>query len=322
MTSKKQSLQDGALCLLLLLWALGLFLYGQEIAAATASALELCLFILLPSLFPFFVLSSLLISSGIVTRLSSRLERPMRALFNLPGTCAVPLLLGMIGGYPVGARTASDLYQQGLCSFEQAKRLLCFCNNAGPAFFISVIGAGFLHDAKLGVLLWLVHLLAAGVLSLFPLQKGLSKQKDAAITTVDAPASLLSAFLQAVTGAFSSFLNVCAFVLIFAVITRLSVTTSWFIRFCEALPGTAAFWQGIGVGILELTTGTSILSAAGLPRKRLLVSLSFLCGWGGISVQCQSVSLIRAAGLPCRPYLLAKLLQGVLAGALTLLLGI
>jgi len=321
-TSKKQSLRDGMFLLLLLLWALGLFLHGRQVAAATASALELCLFILLPSLFPFFVLSSLLISSGIVTRLAPKLEHIMWGLFGLQGACAVPILLGVIGGYPVGARAVSDLYQQGLCSSSQAERLLRFCNNAGPSFFISVIGGGLLQDTKLGVLLWLTHLLSAFILSLIPFRKDIPQKNRLVSASADKKTPLLPAFLQAVTDAFASFINICAFVLIFAVITRLSITTPLFFRLCNALPGSAVFWQGFCAGFLELTTGTSMLTAGRLPRKLLLAALSFLCGWGGISVQCQSVSLLHAAGLPCRNYLLAKLLQGVMAGGLTLILGL
>ena len=308
--------------LVLLLWALGLFLFGQQVAAATASALELCLFILLPSLFPFLVLSSLLISSGVVTRIAPRLERPMRVLFDLPGTCVIPILLGAIGGYPVGARAVSELYQQGLCSLPQAKRLLRFCNNAGPSFFISVIGGGLLHDMKLGALLWMVHLLAAFMVSLFPFQKDIPAENCTVSAYTNPATPLLSAFLQAVTAAFSSFLNICAFVLIFAVITRLSITMPFFFRLCNLLPGSAVFWQGLCTGFLELTAGVSMLISGGLPRKLLLAALSFLCGWGGISVQCQSVSLLRAAGLPCRRYILSKLFHGLLAGGLTLILGL
>lgn len=302
----------------LALCGLGLLLCGKQVAEATASALELCLFVLLPSLFPFFVLSSLLISSGVVQRLAPLLERPMQAVFGLSGSCAAPVLLGALGGYPIGARSTADLYLSGQCSLCEAMHLLRFCNNAGPAFLIGVVGGGLLQDPRTGVLLWLIHLFSAFTLSLSSFNRKDSVKAKSITANTNNSASLLSTFLQSVADAFSSFLNICAFVILFAILTRLLTTTPLFIRICSLLPGPFSFWNGLSTGILELTAGSAVLASARLPRRLLLPTLSFLCGWGGISVQCQSISLLRKAGLPCRGYLLAKLLQGLLAAILTL----
>ena len=120
-------------------------------------------------------------------------------------------------------------------------------------------------------------------------------------------------FLQAVTDSMGAFLNVCAFVLIFAVLMCLLEQFPLLSR----LPPP---WDGLLYGFAELTGGIAKLAAASLPQRVLLPAMSFLCGWGGLSVQCQTIDLLHRAGLPCRGYLRAKLLHGCAAAALTLLI--
>ena len=111
-----------------------LLLLPEVSAQAARDAMLLCAQTLIPSLFPFFVLSSLLIACGASELLSALLSPLMRPLFGLSGTGAAALALGLCGGYPVGARTAAELVENGALSQEEGERLLALCNNAGPGF--------------------------------------------------------------------------------------------------------------------------------------------------------------------------------------------
>jgi len=300
---------DGLYPALLGCLGVGLLLYARPVSAAVADSLALCITVLLPTLFPFFVLSSLLTQSCAFKGWG----RLMEGLFGLPGAMAPALLLGAFGGYPVGARTVAQLYSQGRCSKEQAEKALGFCNNAGPAFVISAVGSGMLGDGRLGLRLWVVHLVSALLIGLFSGRNQYAvKANDYTPSSARSPGGT-AAFLQAVTGAMGAFLNVCAFVLIFAVLLCLLEQLPWL----SSLP---APWDGLLYGILELTGGASRLAETALPRRILLPALSFLCGWGGLSVQCQAMDLLHRAGLPCRRYLKSKLLHGLTAAALSLLI--
>ena len=311
--SRKRSLADGCLLFLLVVCGAGLLLWSEDVSAVMTATVDLCIRILLPSLFPFFVLSSLLVSSGIVQRLAPRLEHFTRVVFGLPGSCAPAVLLGAIGGYPVGAKTVCALFQQGNCRKEDAVHALHFCNNAGPAFVIGAIGSGLLGDKQLGILLYGLHLISALLIGSISNEYKVAV-KQYSITEKDKKRPPFTAcFLQAVTGSFSAFLNVCAFVLLFAVIMCL-------IGQLPLLSRLDPLCHGMLCGVLELTSGSMALASAALPKRVLLPALSFLCGWGGLSVQMQTVSFLREAGLPCREYLRYKLLHGALAALLTLIL--
>ena len=313
---KKQRLQDAFVLCGFLLCGAGLLCYSKAVSAAMTQALALCVQVLLPSLFPFFVLSSMVISTGVIQRLSTRLEKPFQWLFGLPGSFGAALLLGAAGGYPVGAKTIATLYQQGQCSKRDAEKALRFCNNAGPAFLISAVGASLLQDPHAGLNLYAVHVLSALIIG-FIYRKNTDYVKYHCITADHMRSTAtISLFLRAVTDAFSSFLNVSAFVLIFSVISTMLQQLP-LIDSLHCLPGGGILWYGLLAGFLELTSGVACLTQGVLPPSSLLPALSFLCGWGGCSVQFQTISLLHDAGLSCRQYLKSKLLQGILAALIT-----
>ena len=125
------------------LWGFGLLCAVLSLLSCPEEALEaarggvtLCLNVIIPSLFPFFVLSALVVDLGLSRYFGRALQWMMRPLFHVSGTCASALALGLIGGYPVGARTAISLYEKGLCSKTEAERMLAFCtaqpHDGGP----------------------------------------------------------------------------------------------------------------------------------------------------------------------------------------------
>lgn len=113
----------------------GAALFPDVSAAAAREGVALCLQTVLPSLFPFFVLSSLLVQSDVPRLLSRAMAGVMYPLFGVSGAGASALILGLLGGYPVGARTVAELYGRGEIAREEAEQLLAFCNNSGPGFF-------------------------------------------------------------------------------------------------------------------------------------------------------------------------------------------
>ncbi|MBQ9647799.1 MAG: sporulation protein, partial [Oscillospiraceae bacterium] len=154
-------LKDFLLFLLLALFAAALLFFPAEASDAARQGLRLCFQTVLPSLFPFFVLSALVVASGAGDAFGRALEPVMRPLFYLSGAGASALALGLVGGYPVGARTVAELYRAGNLSKAEAERLLSFCNNAGPGFILGICGDAVFGSVRAGLYLYLVHVAAA-----------------------------------------------------------------------------------------------------------------------------------------------------------------
>lgn len=304
----------------LLLFALGLTAAPAQSAEGAREGLRLCGNVIIPSLFPFFVLSSLVVELGLSARLGRMLEGVMAPLFHVNGRCAAALVLGLIGGYPVGARTALELYRRGQCSKEEAERLLAFCNNAGPSFILGVVGAGIFGSGRVGALLCLTHAVSALLVGLLFRFSG--KDMPRRFSPRPAPPVIRTvrfsdAFLRAVRDSLASTLNICAFVTFFAVVLRL-LTAFGVISALSSLLGlfgVEEVWaRRLAAGFLELSSGVSSLSGGGMEAVPMA---AFMLGWAGFSVHCQVLSLLGDSALSPKRYFLGKLCHSVFAAALT-----
>ena len=311
-----------------LLWAtLALVLWPEQSMGAMRDGIKLCGNVILPSLFPFFVLSSLVVELGMSRYLGKLLEPVMAPLFRVNGNCAAALALGAVGGYPVGARTAIQIYETGQCSRTEAERMLAFCNNSGPAFILGVVGAGVFGSGAAGLLLYLAHLLASllvGVLFRFykpqdgpQTRRGRGPQFQAA--------SFPKAFTRSVTGALTSTLNICAFVLFFTVFLRI-LAHAGILKLLGGLLsallaplGMDQTWaERLLTGLVEVSSGVSSLTDGALSGR--LSMAAFMLGWAGVSVHCQVLAFLGDSGLSVRTYLVGKLLHGGLSALLARLL--
>ncbi len=273
---------------LLALFAAALLCFPSEAAGAARGALALCFRSVLPSLFPFFVLSSLLVALGAADAFARVLRPVMRPLFGLSGAGALALALGLVGGYPVGARTTAELYRGGGLSKSEAETLLGFCNNAGPGFMLGVCGASALQNARAGAYLCLVH--AAAALLAGPLlcrappapARGCAPERvppRPARVKRNVPRSRASAFTASVRDSFAAVWSVCGFIVIFAVILR-------FLTLLLPAGAENATWYPLPLGAVELTSG--VLAVA--PDRGGFVLCAALLGWGGASVQAGAIS--------------------------------
>ena len=271
---------------------------------AARDGLRLCGNVIVPSLFPFFVLSSLMVELGLTRCLGKVFQGVMGPLFRVNGACASALALGFVGGYPVGARTAISLYQSGQCSKTEAERLLAFCNNSNPVFLISVLGVGVFGSVRAGVWLWLIHVLSALLTGL--VFRGSGKSASRQELTRRPPfraVSFAEAFTGAVRSSLAGILSVCAFVVFFYVLA-------------QPLTAMGGRLGAVLVAALELFSLTPLLTADAFGF--LLAAAA--AGWGGLSVLCQTLAVLEGSGLRLRNCFLGKVVQSALSLLLAALL--
>lgn len=318
----RQGVRDALLGAALILAAASLVLWPQQSMEAAREGLGLCANVIIPSLFPFFVLSGLVVELGLAGYVGRVLEKIMVPLFRVPGACASALALGFIGGYPVGARTAISLYEAGLCSKTEAERLLAFCNNSGPAFILGVVGAGVFCDGRVGVLLYLTHTLASVCVGLvFRFYKGSGESGSVGRSPCSPIRArrLSTAFTETVKNSFLSVLNICAFVVFFTVVTRMLTVSGVLPTLAEGLAallgplGMTGEWsRRLLIGVLEISSGVWSLNGEGSFGGRLSMA-AFMLGWAGISVHCQVLSFLGDSRLSVGTYVTGKMLHAGLS---------
>ena len=237
-------------------------------------------------------MTNLLLRLGMASWLQGLFAPILRPLTGLPGVCAAPVLMGLLGGYPAGARAAAGLWEDGLITRREAELLLGFCNNCGCAFLYAYVGAGMLQSPRAGLWLIAVHALSALLAGVFLCRLERDRGRAPLPCALPAePPSLSAALSASVRGAAASMASICAFVVLFRTLADL-------------LPGDLPPWA---LGVLELVSGTSALA----PGAAGFVSAAVITAWGGLCVHCQTLSVI--GDLSPRWHWAGKALQALLS---------
>lgn len=137
-----------------------LLIFSSNNLPAIKSGLSLWANSVVPSLFPFFVATELLMHTNIISQLGIFFNSFMQPLFNVRGEGAFAFIMGIISGYPIGAKIASNFRENNICSKEECERLLSFTNNSGPLFIIGTVGILMFKNTSVGILLFITHILA------------------------------------------------------------------------------------------------------------------------------------------------------------------
>ena len=253
--------------------------------------IQLCIETIIPALFPFIILSGI-ISSYLLGQ-SIKFLRPVGKLCRIPQGTESILLLGFLGGYPVGAQVVTQAFISGCISKTTAKRMLGFCNNAGPAFLFGMFSIIFSKPIYSWAL-WGIHILSALTVGL------LIPGEDESICSINKakPITLQAALKNAI----KTVSLICGWVIVFRII--ICIFDKWFL--C-CFPDNI---QVIVSGLLELSNGCIFLSKVPSEALRFIYA-SGLLAFGGLCVGMQTKSVTQE--LNCGFYFPGKILHTVLS---------
>ncbi len=296
-----------------------LLIFPAAAAAAVKDGLIMCIQVIIPSLFPFFITTNLLNELGASKLISSALA-PFGAKLGISGHGVSAFIIGVTGGYPLGAAYIARLRSQELISCGEASRLLVFCNNSGPAFIVGAAGIGVFSSAAVGFFLYAVHILAALSFGIMVCPKApcdICYDED-----IFSPVSFSGAITASVRRSADSVIGVCAFVVAFSalsgILDGMDIT--------RVLAGELSYHSGAELGwcrallsgILEL--GNGIGGMAGLDIRPLNIALAaFILSWGGLSVHFQTYAMISGTDIKTARYMIGRLMIAIIAASLALL---
>lgn len=260
-----------------------------------AEGLELCIRTVIPSLLPFFVLSGLM--TGTLFGAPLPFLRPLGKLCGIPDGAESLLVVGFLGGYPVGAQCVTQAYRSGCLDMSSAKRLLGFCSNAGPAFLFGM-SAFLFSDSRYPWLLFLIQILS--VLTVGSLLPGKEIRNICSISTESPSISqTMKHSLQGMTG-------VCGWIILFRVL--LNICDRWFLWL---LP---THWKAVFIAICELSNGMLAFGQISSQGLRFVLCSTML-SFGGLCVTMQTISATEGLGLGA--YLPGKLMQSCFSALLS-----
>ena len=295
----RQKIKDAVLPLSLLAAMLFLICFPKHTASAVKESLSLCAATILPAMFPYLLFTDLFITSGCADRLARRMQKIMPLLFSVSGAGATPLLIGLVGGYPMGAKAIADLYAGKRISKDEAEALSGFCCNAGPGFIIGVLGGTLYRSIPIGLTLYAIHIVSAilcGLLTRRPLK--ISSHHSNQNHT-----SLTNAIVHAAESAATVSLKITSFIVTFSIlISALKLPFA---------PDSTPFC--ILSGLLEISSGCLSLSASTLIWPIKFALTAGFISFGGACVLFQTMSVFSEVSIKIRSYLTGKILQGLIS---------
>ncbi len=286
------------LCILMCLILITSF---NEISCSVRKSIELSISVVLPALFPFFVISDLFLSFITINE-NNFFCRIYKTFFKMPVSTIPVFIIGLISGYPVGASTAYEIYKDGIITKSQAERLICYVNNSGPLFIICSVGCGMLKNIKVGIMLYILHIaisLCTGIIL------GLGKKAQ---TGQIVSKKKKYNFALSIENSFMQCIKIIGFVIFFAIIT--DTLSIYFEKYLSGFipEEKSGFIYSILFSLLEITNGINYASKNIDIRDAIIVS-AFALSWSGFSVYLQTISVTKNA-LSLKKYLCSKFLSG------------
>ena len=321
----------------LLIFIICLVIFSNNNLVATKNGILLWANNIVPSLLPFFIASELLSYTDIIKKIGKILEPIMKPIFNIPGIGSFALIMGIISGYPTGAKIVSDLKENNLCSTEEAERMIAFTNNSGPLFILSTVGISMFGNSTIGFLLLTTHILSCiSVGFIFRFWKNnistTHNYKNHKINTTSENISFsnLGEYLsKSILSSIKTILIIGGFVVLFSVILSILKSSKIIYIFSYCIFPILEFLNidnfnfaiGFSSGIIEVTNG--LIQITSINCKNISTNIilsSFLLGFGGFSVLLQVYSIISKSGISIKPYIIGKIFHGILASLYTFIL--
>lgn len=315
---------------LFFIFSITLILFSSSNLEAAQKGLSLWATSIVPTLLPFFISTELLCKTYFIQILGKILDKFIRPFFNVPGECTIAIIMGIISGYPVGAKVVCNLYEKKICSKAEAERLIAFTNNSGPIFILGTVGISLLGNEKIGQILLVSHILSSLIVGFIfrywkKNQVNLTFRNYFSENTELVKISNLGEILgDAIKKSIFTVLSIGGFVVLFSIIISILTNSRLLIILSNTFQLFGIpydFSMGFLTGLIELTNGLQATSNfyTTMPTSCILLC-SLLLGFGGLSILLQVYSIISKSKISIKSYFYGKILHGFISVILTFLL--
>ncbi len=291
-------------------------LTGSELILKTVgTAMDIWKTNIFPSLFPFFILSELLIHYGFVELVSELFKNVMQKVFRINGYASFVFIMSLISGFPSSAKYTRELYLNGKLNENEASKLLTFTHFSNPLFILGTISILFLKNKEVGILILFCHYLTNIIIGLifrnyypskFEYKKTSLKKAIIAMHNkrLENSASFGKVISSAVTNTIQTLLLILGTITIFLIITTI----------IDNNLNISKYYQAILNGTIEMTQGLNYISLLDIPLKLKSILTTMVLSFGGLSVHIQMFSILSDTKINYLPFLTARLLHAAISG--------
>ena len=332
----KTKIFDSIIVLIAIFVLIELLIKKSLIYSSIMYALNLWVNNLIPSLFPFFIISDILINYNITKYIPKIIRHFCKYLFNITDNMLSILLLSMISGFPSNARNTRSLYDKGLITIDEANHILIFSHFANPIFILTTIAVFFLHNEDIGIIILISHYISNFILGILFRNKFIHNSNNAN-NNIILNNDFGNIFISSVKRAIDTILMICGIVVVFLMLSTIVVDTFNFNTYNEML--IKGFMNNTkvicSVVVTQEDTGWFIatdvatgVASQGKTYEEALSNLNInLCykavitscilAFGGISVHMQVLSQITGTKIKYIYFFIGRMYQMIISGIVT-----
>ncbi|PKM96158.1 MAG: hypothetical protein CVU84_00115 [Firmicutes bacterium HGW-Firmicutes-1] len=285
---------------ILIIFALIVLLrFPNESIAAGKEGLLLWFNVIIPTLFPFMILSYIILHSPIIDVINKVFTPFFKVLFGVSGVASYVLIMGILSGYPMGAILINDLVTSKKLSANEGSYLLTFCNNPSPMFVIGFVASAQLCNPKLGLPL-LLSIYSGNFITSMLFKKSYPLTYRPTHVAHKPNINLSFTYIDdCMAQTAKVLLKVGGYIILFSIPTLLLST----------LPIQHISFKFL-ISTLDLTNGIHLLVHSSCNQLLKYALLSSLCAFGSLSVVGQTASVLKSSGLPINRYFFSKIING------------
>ena len=291
-----------AICILTL--SAAFLIFSDECRGGALKGIELCIKILIPSLFPFMALSSFIADSGIFIFRGKTIDKIMKFLFGIPACFTPIILLSIIGGYPIGAKGISSLYSSSITDEKNCRKAALFAVCAGPGFLINFVGACIYSSTTIGWILFTSQFLSVIIIgigiNIFSFKKNNDYQSNTLKKTLTKP-TISNSIVKAAYDSSKGMFNISAFVVLF----------SAFIGIIDSIMEEGVLKSCV-LSLLEVCTAVERIS-----KDYCIEAVAFAIGFGGLCVHFQIFSALSKIRINKLIFFSVRIIQGTITALIT-----
>jgi len=280
------------------------------VQSSIAYSLNIWLNNLFPTLFPFFIISDILINYNITTYIPKYFKKVCQFLFNITDNMLTILILSLISGFPSNARNTKLMYDNQEITIDEANHILIFSHFANPIFIFTTIAIYFLKSKTLGPILLISHYLSNFILG-FLFRSSFHHPKNISNKSNNHQHKQFGTILvTAINKSVDTILSICGIVTVFLLLSSLLVDTLNLNHYNTSLLK----------GFFEITIGVESLSKIHIPTTYKAIITSAFLAFGGLSVHLQVKSQLTNTPINYHYFLIGRLYQTIISIIITYIL--
>lgn len=269
----------------------------------------------IPALFPFFVLSKLLVELNFFDRFSKYISPVTRKLFKAPAISGYIFIVSIVSGYPIGAKLIEEYYKKGLLNATQCKKIATFTSTSGPLFILGTVGGKFLGNSTLGFILLFCHIASAICCGIFFRNFYCDETNLLPTPEKHIEKNVLN---ECIYSSVIGILTVGAFICLFYMFIDMLFATDVVQRTTQFFfPENSNTVQAFLTGLFEVTRGCQELSLLGLSNTSVTVLCSTLISFGGLCIMLQSFTYLKECKISFKQIFTVKIMQASITSLLT-----